>query len=336
MFRLLHIAEREPAEGIWSDVFRRELAAFGELELVPNGHGMGMDARAEKIRACDVLLTGWGASAVPPAIATDRGSLRYICHVTGSVRGCLPREVFEAGIPVTNWGDAPANGVAEGAMTLLLATLKDLHEQVLTVREDGWAMDMRFHGGSLEGLNVGIYGMGVIGRRFVEMLRVFRCTMRVFDPYAADLPDGCIRVDSLGELFGNSEAIVIHAALTDQTRGSVTAALLSKLPRHGVVVNTARGGIIDQDALFRELESGRLRAGLDVLEPDTLPAGHPARTWRNLVLSTHRIEFGWPLDGMPPTRLNRMQEICLDNLRRFRDGEPLRFVMDAARFDMST
>jgi hypothetical protein len=85
------------------------------------------------------------------------------------------------------------------------------------------------------------------------------------------------------------------------------------------------------------LESGRLRAGLDVLAgPDRLPSGHPARQWQNLIWTCHDIERDWPTDGEPPKKLHAMHEICLDNLRRFRDGQPLRFTMDRRRFDLSS
>jgi phosphoglycerate dehydrogenase-like enzyme len=200
-------------------------------------------------------------------------------------------------------------------------------------RLGGWKIDRASHGGSLEGLNVGVFGCGMIGRRFIELLRPFRAVIRVFDPYLDEPVDGAERVTSLDELFEMSEAIVVHAVWTPETDKVINAERLAKLPDHAVVVNTARGGIIDQDALFAELRSGRLRAALDVLEPDTLPADHPARQWENLILTAHQVGMGWPRER---PRMGRMHEIALDNLRRWRDGRPLRFVMDPVRYRRST
>lgn len=334
--KLLHIANGEAVRQIFNGLFKSELSGKGELRIVENGAALTDAERAALIRECDVLLTGWGASPIPVEIVSNPGNLRYVCHITGEMRHTIPIEVIDAGIPVTNWGDATANGVAEGAMTLLLASAKELHARIRHIERDRWALDGEAHGGTLEGLNVGVYGYGGIGRRFVELIRPFRSTVRIYDPYAATIPHDCIRVDTLERLFEESDAIVVHAGLCDATRRSVTAELLSRLPRHGVVVNTARGGIIDQDALFTELETGRLRAGLDVLEPDSLPPGHPARTWENLILTAHHVENPWPLDGRPATSLTPMQEVCLDNLSRFLVGEPLRFVMDHRRYLLST
>jgi len=106
------------------------------------------------------------------------------------------------------------------------------------------------------------------------------------------------------------------------------------LPDHGVVINTARGEIVDQDALFAELESGRLRAGLDVLVDDDYLDGHEAHTWPNAIITRHDIGgYSWP---RRPGRLSEAHEIALDNLRRFVAGEELRFVMDEKRYLLST
>lgn len=334
--KLMHIASGQPVAAIWNDLFVDGLANFGDLEVIADGAGMPDSERARRIRGCDVLLTGWGAAPVPVEIAPAPGRLAYICHITGGMRDQIPPAVIDAGIPVTNWGDAPANGVAEGSMALLLAVMKDLRAQTSRIEHGEWAMDMERHGGSLWQLNVGVYGCGAIGRRFIELLRPFGALIRVFDPYVSDVPTDAQRVDSLEDLFRGAAAVVIHAGLNDATRNSVTADLLALLPRHGILINTARGGIVDQRALFHELATGRLRAGLDVLEPDSLPPDHPARQWENLTLSCHHIEYPWPSFGKAATRLTRMQEVALDNIRRFREGEPLRFQMTHDRYLLST
>lgn len=337
MLKLLHLASGAPDANIWTGAFRDALAETGTLTVVENGASMDDASRAALIRGADVLLLGWGSAPVPASIARDPGALRYICNITGEMKQWVSVELVESGIPITNWGDAPAGVVAEGAMALLLATLKDLHRQTQTIRRDGWYLDPALTGGSIEGLRVGIYGCGMIGCAFIELIRPFRPALRVFDPYAAELPDGCERVASLEQLFDCSQAIVIHAGLNAGTRHSVTADLLRRLPRHGVIINTARGAIVDQDALFAELASGRLRAGLDVLDPDSLPTGHPARTMENCILTAHHVSRLWPTDDKPATSLPpSAPRICLDNLRRFAAGQPLRFVIDPVAYGRQT
>ncbi|MFQ5808340.1 MAG: NAD(P)-dependent oxidoreductase [Armatimonadota bacterium] len=336
MKKLLHIADRKAAGRVWTPLFLDALKEIGDLTIMEGGEGLTDDECAERMRQCNILLTSWGARSVPASLADDRGELEYVCHVTGTVRQFVPLELVEAGIPVTNWGDAAANGIAEGAMVLLLAMVKNLRYRIEVVQNDGWRPDRSSFSSTLEGMNVGIHGYGYIGVRFVDMLRPFGSVMRIYDPYVDDIPDDCIRVGSLEELFGQSQAIVIHAGLSDETRGSVTADLLAMLPDNGIIINTARGGIVDQDALFAELETGRLLAGLDVLDPDRLPDGHPAKQWPNVIFTAHNIGAS-TIEGEAGTgELQAMHRICLDNLRRHVSGEPLQFLMDRDRYLRST
>ena len=335
MKKLLHIARKTPNPRVWTPVFIEALKEMVDLEIVADGDGMTDEACAARVRHCDVLLTCWDARRTPAFLTADRGRLEYICNITGEMGQFVPLALIEAGIPVTNWGDVPADGIAEGAMALLLATVKNLHERIQIVEQGGWRPPASVYSGTLNGMHVGIYGCGFIARRFVEMLRPFRSVMRIYDPYADGVPEGCARVDSLAALFAQSEAVVIHAGLTEETRGTVTAELLAMLPDNGIVVNTARGGIVDGDALLVELGKGRLLAGLDVIEPHRLPEGHPARRWPNAIFTAHSIGKSRP-GHTPPTVLQPMHRVCLDNLRRHIEGKPLRFVMDRERYLRST
>ena len=333
MKKLLHIANRKAERRVWIPVFIEELEKIGDLTIVEDGEQLSDEECADLIRQCNVLITSWAARRTPVSIAADRGELEYICNVTGTVRQFIPIELVEAGIPVTNWGDVPANGIAEGAMVLLMAMIKNLRHRIEVVQNDGWRPPGDYFSGTLKELNVGIYGFGVIGMRFLQLIRPFGSIVRIFDPYIESVPDDCIRVGSMEELFSQSEAIVIHAGLSDETRGSITAELLAMLPDNGIIINTARGGIIDQDALFAELEKGRLLAGLDVLEPDRLPEGHPAKKWPNVIFTSHNIGKSHSDDG---NVLRPMHQVCLENLKRHIAGEPLKFVMDKERYQRST
>jgi phosphoglycerate dehydrogenase-like enzyme len=333
--KLLLIAKGTEARCLSSELFLHRLRDLGELTIVFDGAKLNPGQIAREVRDHDVYLAGWDSILLPTSLAKEPGRLKYVCGITGEMRKFVPVELIDAGIPLTNWGDAPANDVAEGALLLLLASVKSLHARIQWARQGQYRGVPASLGGTLWHLAVGVYGCGVIGRRFIELLRPFEAVVRVFDTFMKETPDGCERVNSLEELFAASEAIVIHSGLTTETRNSVTAELLAMLPDGGIVINTARGGIVDQSALFEELKSGRLRAGLDVLEPDELDAAHPARTWENLILTCHAISDGPPASSSHP-RLLRMEQYCLENLRRFIASEPLQFLMDRVRFERST
>lgn len=336
MLSLIHIANRKPHPGVFPQLFLDELEKLGEVTIVEQGKELSDEEKIKYLQKADVALTGWNSSPLPAAVADNPGKLKYVCNITGEMSGFVPPEIIDSDISVSNWGDTPAIAIAEGSVALLLAVLKDLHHQIIEIRQDGWALSGKEFGGSLYNASLGVYGCGAIGRRFVDLIKPFGVNIAIFDPYCSEIPEGCTQVESLRELFERSQIISIFAGLSDETRHSVTGELLALLPRDGVVINTARGGIIDQDALFAELESGRLRAGLDVLEPDGLPEGHPARQWTNCILSAHEINRGWPSYGEPPKQLSPMHRVCLENIRAFSQGKPIKFEMDPERFRRST
>lgn len=293
---------------------------------------------AELIRQYDVLLTMWSCPPVPDELADAPGRLQYICNITGGVANWISRKLISSPyIVVTNWGDAIAYCLAEGCFTLLLAVLKNIPHYVITAQKDLTAMDIPALStqGSLYNKRIGIYGIGAIGRKFIDFLKPFDAHIYGYDPYAEKIPDGVTMVDSLEELFDVSQIVSIHAGLTKETRGSVTGDLLARLPDGGIIINTARGLVIEYPALQKELLSGRLRAGLDLAaEKDMPPVNDPIRSLENVILTSHNIwHGGWDVDQMS---LDVIAVTCLENLERFEKGEQLQYIMTPDKYDRST
>lgn len=332
--RIVHLAKKEASAKIMLPAFQEALRALGDVEVVEQGKNMSEAEVLSVLRRGEVILTDWMSQPLPVALAEDPGNVRYVCNLTGTIQGFIPPEIIEAGIPVSNWGDAIAIELAESSLTLLLAVLKEIPARIRRVENGKWRDLTGLRQGHLHGLRLGLYGFGHAGKAFLKLLQPFQVDVRVFDPFVMDLPAGVKRVHDLNALFEDVHGILIHAALTPETQGSVDASLLSKLPDGGIIVNTARGAIIDQEALFAELSRGRLRAGLDVLaDGDWLPPEHEARAWPNLLLTCHQLNMAtWP----DPEAMHFMHGVCLENLRRFKHGEPIRFQFDARRLALST
>ncbi len=314
--------------------FAHALRELGELRIVEKGRDINDAQALEQMQAADILITHWTGRKIPADLAHSPGKVRYIVNLGGTCKATVPVEIIRSGIPVTNWGDTPARPVAEGAMSLLLAVLKDLRPRIEHLAAEKSPHTLKRNGlvsGTLYGTKVGLYGCGVIGNQFVKMLEPFAPELSVFDPYATDIPECCKRIESLDALFQTSEIVVVWAGWSKETEASVNAERLAMLPDHGIIINAARGEIIDQDALFAELKSGRLRAGLDVLVGDNyFPKGHEAHTWPNLILTPHNINVAhWP---QRPPHLSYGDQVALDNIKRFLAGEPLRFIMDETRY----
>ncbi len=300
---------------------------------------------AEILREYDVVLTMWGSKQIPPELGTNPGNLKYVCNITGSLKRYVPQEIIDSPyIQVTNWGDAPAFEIAEGAFSLMMTMLKDIPYFIDCARKnlDRPGTDTR-RVGTLYNTRVGIYGVGSIGRKFIEMLRPFMPEIYAFDPYVSQeqMPEGVTKVNTMEELFSKSQILVVHAGLCEETKGSIRKEHLALLPDGALFINTARGGIVEESALIAEIMSGRIRAGLDVMDTALNPTNgdmpgidDPVRQVNNAVFSGHHIGGGsW---GSDPEALSFAALNCLENIRRFSNGEPLKFVMDADRYKLST
>nr|WP_216842322.1 NAD(P)-dependent oxidoreductase [Acidovorax sp. SRB_14] len=190
------------------------------------------------------------------------------------------------GIEVVAAVGANAAAVAEQALALLLACAKSVV-----------ALDARMHAGhwdkathkSLElcGRTVGLVGLGAIGLRFARMADAFGMRVIGFDPFASNLPAWVQSVD-LETLWRESDAVSLHCPLTDGNRGMLNADTLAQCKRGVIVVNTARGGLIDEAALLAAVRSGQvMAAGLDSFAVEPMAAGHPFQGEKNFILSPH-------------------------------------------------
>jgi D-3-phosphoglycerate dehydrogenase len=186
-----------------------------------------------------------------------------------------------------------AVAAAEHTVALLLSALRQLPDAHAEVRDGQWRPDRQAldsASAELAGTTVGVIGYGAIGSRVGRLLRAFDAEVLVADPYAdpARAAGDGARLVPLPELLARATVVSLHARLTPETRGMIGAAELAALPRGAVLVNTARGGLLDYAAVVDALESGQLgAAGLDVFDVEPLPAGSRLRTAPRVVLTPH-------------------------------------------------
>ncbi|MGI6611031.1 MAG: hydroxyacid dehydrogenase [Limnochordia bacterium] len=278
----------------------------------------------------EILLTGWGTPLLPTDLA-QRGKLKYICHVTGGVRGMIPRELFEQGVLVTNWGSAISRTVAEASLMMILACLRRVRPIQEELHNRGGYRSVP-QPGSLFERRVGLLGFGAIARELVSLLRPFDVEIRAYDPYVPEERFSALGVERVGNvrtLFEVSDIISLHAARTEETSGVVNKELLRLLPDDGVLVNTARGALIDEDDLAAELRAGRLWVGLDVYQREPLAADSPLRELERLLLFPHQA-------GPTPDRWIDMGRMAVANIRRYLANEPVLAQVTAEQYDIMT
>ncbi len=181
---------------------------------------------------------------------------------------------------------ANAAAVAEQSLALLLACAKSVTQLNERMHAGHW--DKATHKSvELHGRTIGLVGLGAIGQRFARMCDAMGMTVMGHDPYAQSLPAFIRRVD-LGTIWRESDAISLHCPLTAENRSFVNAHTLALCKRGLILVNTARGGLVDEDALLEAVRSGQVfAAGLDSFVVEPMAAPHPFHTEPKIVLSPH-------------------------------------------------
>jgi phosphoglycerate dehydrogenase-like enzyme len=222
------------------------------------------------------------------------------------------------GIAVCNMPGTNTQAVAEMTLLLMLATLRRLAQLVrLTRAGKGWQFepDLPDELGELSGRTVGLVGFGAVGRRLVPMLQAIgaKVVYTSREP-AADSP---IPFLPLTELLSVVDVLSLHLPLTPDTTGIIDATAFAMMKRSAVLINTARGPLVDEAALFEAVTSGRLRgAGLDVFAREPLSTDHPLLDLPNVVVTPH---LAW----LTTETLERSLSIITENCRRLGTGEPL-------------
>lgn len=282
----------------------------------------------------EVLVSCWTTPPLP-ADAADRPDLRYVCHLTGSVRRLVPRAFIENGGLVSNWGDAVSPQVAEHALLLALLALRNgarwrgyIRDLGPTHANPSMVLDTR----TLFGRRVGLHGFGRVARALVGLLKPFGAEVSA---WSEGVPTDFIRSHgvrpcaSLRELFSGSEVLIECEALTPQNAGSVDAAALAALPDGAVFVNVGRGAVVDEAALEREAASGRLRIALDVVKEEPMTSASAIFAHESALFSPH-------IAGPTADRYQDCGRFALDNVARYLAGRPVLAQITLADYDRST
>jgi phosphoglycerate dehydrogenase-like enzyme len=197
----------------------------------------------------------------------------------------------ERGIAVCNTPDGPTVSTAEHAVTLMLLVAKNIRAAETALRTGATAgYYIRHEGIELDGKVLGLVGFGRIARHVAGIAEGLGMHITTYDPFlpASAIRTGVDRADTLEDLLGVADVVSVHVPLTDASRGLFGAAAFASMKPGAVFINTARGGLVDHDALLVALEAGRLfGAGLDVTDPEPLPVGHPLLGRDDVVVTPH-------------------------------------------------
>ncbi|GAA4790949.1 hydroxyacid dehydrogenase [Streptomyces sanyensis] len=272
----------------------RELAALEEVcDLAPPPvlDDLATDRARAVLAGTELLVTGWGCPPLDEAVLARAPSLRAVVHTAGSVRGHITEACWERGVEVSSAAAANAVPVAEYTVAMILLSGKRVLEQAREYRAGADREDWLRTPGHVGNYRrtVGILSASMTGRRVAELLRPHDLAVLLHDPFVSAAEAAALGAEAVGlrELFERSDTVTVHTPLLEATRGLVSRELLEAMRHDAVLVNTARGAVVDQEALVRAVSEGRIRAVLDVTEPDVLPPGHPLWACEGALITPH-------------------------------------------------
>jgi len=291
---------------------RAELESFAEARYNDGDRQFTEEELLELIRHADAVLTTWGAPRFTTEVLAAAPRLKAIAHAAGTVKPFVDAAAFARGIVVTNSAGVIARYVGEMALLLALACLRDLARYDRGLKEGrGWQVEGAGPVDTLRERRVGLVGFGATAREFADLLRPFRVELLCYDPAVDSSVIAAFggKPASLEEIVTTCKVISLHAASLPSTRHLLNAERLRAIPDGAILVNTARGALIDTEALVAELRTGRFVAALDVFDPDEpLPPDHPLRSLPNVILTPH-------ISGPVQSRYWEMGRHSVENVR---------------------
>lgn len=310
-----------PPQGLLSKIMRpsteRRLMSFATVVKNEADRDLTGEEVAKILADFDGVITSWGSCRFTEQVLANANRLRIISHAAGSVRPIVSNAVWERDITVTNAADAISPSVAEMTLLFILASLRRLIP-ISNAMKNGavWKREEDEHGEELSHKTIGLIGLGSVARHLIGLLKPYDLEILAYDPYISD--EGAeslgVKKASLRDVLANSDVISIHAPAIPETYHMIGEKELQLIQDGAVLVNTARGSILDEKALIAELKRGRFVAALDVYEQEPLPLENELRKLPNVILTPH-------IAGLTVDSYYRTTELVVDDLFRFFNGE---------------
>jgi len=332
--KILVAGDRHILSGLMVEALREELGDGHDVATLDFGWPMEPHVDVAEVKEAagseeEVIAAGEGAEVIVTQLApiTEKvlGSLedlKLVIVTRGGPVNVNVEAATENGVIVANAPGRNAPAAAEYALGLMLAAMKRIPDAHASLKGGEWRGEFYAYeenGVELDGATVGLVGFGAIGSRVARVLTAFGAEVLVHDPFVDDEKVAEVggRRAGLDELLESSKVVSLHARLTDETRGMIGPEQIAKMPEGSVLVNTARGGLLDYDALCDALESGHLgAAALDVYDEEPPPEGSRLFEVPNLVLSPH-------IAGATRETAHRAASIAAAEVGRYARGEEL-------------
>ncbi|RHP33639.1 hydroxyacid dehydrogenase [Lachnotalea sp. AF33-28] len=326
---LVLLPEGPVRDRFFTEENRMELECLGTVTWNCLGRHYSQEELRELLGGTDVVVTGWGTPGVKGSMI-KQVRRQLLAHMGGSVAPYTDQSAFDKGLEVTCANEIFAKSVAEGTMAYILAGLRQIPFWDRNLKAGEWRNDT-FSNHSLMKKRVGITGYGAVARNLLPLLKAFDAEILLNSSHLSE--EDCSRLKvkqaSLDEIFETCDVISLHNGLNEETGGMITRRLLEKIKKDALFVNTARGGLVDEEALADLLQAERFYAVLDVYQTEPLPVNSRFCKLSRAILMPHMAGPASDLYGL-------CGKTVVEEIARFVRGEALKYEVKAESLSYMT
>ena len=289
-FKVAILVENSLAHSIFREKDLQFLGTFASFNAIDELPGtITPEFMTEQLKGAHACITCWRTPSFTEEMLAAAPQLKFIAHAAGAVRHLVPPSFWTSGRRITSNAPIIAEDVAQTVLALVLTSLKQMWGFAKYTASGEWGGGEvgLFTTKRLDEMNVGIIGCSQVGKEVIKILRPFRCHLSVWDPYLSPLEAEAldVRMLPLNELISTSDVLTLHAPANPDCRHLLNAGNIPLIKDGALVVNTARGLLIEEPPFIKELQKKRFFACLDVTDPEPPAKDHPFRTLDNVILT---------------------------------------------------
>lgn len=315
--KIAMIFKKSAIPSLFTQKALKQLAQMGEL-VIHDSDDLSDESVKATIAGADIAITSWGNTTLNADILDAAPNLKLVLHAAGTVKPIVSDAMWERGIRVDASTKPLGMGVAETALGFAISASKNFYQVNEDIHNGGWGQH-RLNCRELYEITVGVISGGFVGRHFIKLLTNFGVDILLYDPYITEEQAAAMgaKKAELKELLNQSDIVSIHAPSIPATRHMFNEETLKWMKQDAILINTSRGSVIDEKALFEHMAAGNLKyACLDVFDPEPLKVDNPLRTLKNVIMTPH-------LAGLATNGLLRIGAHAVEEVQRFISGEPL-------------
>lgn len=319
MENIVVLVNKEFRERVFSDKYYDKMKAYGEVKVYDREDFSDMSYVVDFVKGATIIVTSWDSPKIDVEILNVCPNLKAVIHGAGSVKPVISDEFIARKIRITNSAVAIGEGVAESALGFAISACKGFYQLNRDTHNGLWQDNIKTTVKDFYDLTVGVISGGYVGRHMVKLLKNFHLDVLLYDPILTEeqIAEIGAKKVSLEDLLKQSDVISIHAPAIPQTENMLNKDNLPLIKDGAILINTARGTIINEQDLIEELKKNRFFACIDVTNPEPPTKDNELRNLDNVVLTPH-------IAGTATNGLKRVALHVCEEIDRLTKGEKMR------------